>query len=206
MIHEKDNNTEQMILKTAEKLFLEKGFAMTSTTEIAKEVGCNQAMVHYYFRTKEKLFESIFENKMKNFIAPFLKPNVGNLPFEEQLKNLIEAHFDFIKNNPKIPFLFFNELLTNPKRQESLKNKIAQLPQSVISNFEKDLQAEVEKGNIRPMNIIDLLLTIISLNVTIFFASPLINTITNVSDDDFNNVIEHRKRENLLIIMRSLKP
>jgi len=59
---------EQLIVETAERLFLEKGFAMTSTTEIAKEIGCNQALVHYYFRTKAKLFEAIFEKKIKLFI------------------------------------------------------------------------------------------------------------------------------------------
>ena len=206
MIQEKNTNTEQMILETAERLFLEKGFAMTSTTEIAREVGCNQAMVHYYFRTKEKLFEHIFEKKMKNFITPFLQADSGNLPFEEQLKNLIEAHFDFIKNNPKIPFLFFNELLTNPKRLESLKNKIADLPQSVIFKLDRDLQAEIEKGTIRPISIIDLLISILSLNVMIFLISPVLKNITNVADKDFNQIIESRRMENVLIILRSLKP
>ena len=57
----KENPTmEIQILETAEKLFLEKGFASTSTTEIAREVGCNQALVHYYFRTKENLFNTIY--------------------------------------------------------------------------------------------------------------------------------------------------
>ena len=61
----KENPTmEIQILETAEKLFLEKGFASTSTTEIAREVGCNQALVHYYFRTKENLFNTIFEQKL----------------------------------------------------------------------------------------------------------------------------------------------
>ena len=53
------------ISKAAEKLFLEKGFASTSTTEIAKEAGCNQALVHYYYRKKDLLFTAIFEKKMK---------------------------------------------------------------------------------------------------------------------------------------------
>ena len=65
----KDISTEQLILEAAEKLFLEKGFAMTSTTEIARVAGCNQALVHYYFRTKENLFQSIFENKFRMLIS-----------------------------------------------------------------------------------------------------------------------------------------
>ena len=49
-----NNTTEKSILEAAERLFLEKGFALTSTTMIAKEVGCNQSLIHYYFRSKEK--------------------------------------------------------------------------------------------------------------------------------------------------------
>ena len=62
-----NQSMESIILETAERLFLEKGFAMTSTTEIAKEVGCNQALVHYYYRTKENLFNVIFEQKFNGF-------------------------------------------------------------------------------------------------------------------------------------------
>ena len=122
---EKDSNTEQLIIETAERLFLEKGFAMTTTTEIAKEVGCNQALVHYYYRTKDKLFDAIFEKKIKMFISTLLQIGDDNIPFEEKLKRKIEAHFDMIKANPKIPFLFFNELTTNPKRIDNLKDKIS---------------------------------------------------------------------------------
>ena len=60
---------EQAILRAAERLFLDKGFALTSTTEIAREAGCNQALVHYYFRTKENLFEKIFEQKIRMLIS-----------------------------------------------------------------------------------------------------------------------------------------
>ena len=206
MAQDRDTNNEQSILETAERLFLEKGFAMTSTTEIAKEVGCNQAMVHYYFRTKERLFEAIFEKKIKEFIGPFLQDYNDDIPFEERLKQLIEGHFDLIKENPKIPFLFFNELLTNPSRLESLKNKISELPQSILFKIGKDLQAEIEKGTIRPINTIDLLISILSLNVTIFLITPIIKNIGDVSETEYNKIIENRKRENVLIIMRSLRP
>jgi len=82
----KDSNTEQMILETAERLFLRKGYAMTSTTEIAREVGCNQALVHYYFRTKDRLFEAIFEKKVRLFVSTLLQVTHEEVPFEEKLK------------------------------------------------------------------------------------------------------------------------
>jgi AcrR family transcriptional regulator len=70
-----ESSMEQSILDAAEKLFLEKGFAATSTTQIAKEVGCNQALVHYYFRTKDNLFNRIFEKKFSDFFQVVFDTN-----------------------------------------------------------------------------------------------------------------------------------
>lgn len=78
----REQSMESIILETAERLFLDKGFALTSTTEIAREAGCNQALVHYYFRTKEQLFIRIFEEKIKIFGRGFLqhRRKTGNFP------------------------------------------------------------------------------------------------------------------------------
>jgi len=202
----KDSNTEQMILETAERLFLRKGYAMTSTTEIAREVGCNQALVHYYFRTKDRLFEAIFEKKVRLFVSTLLQVTNEEVSFEEKLKKRIEAHFDIIRANPRIPFLFFNELTTNPERLKAFIGKIQEIPKSVINKIDSELQSEIQKGNIRPMKTFDLIVTIVALNVALFISSPVIRAATGVSDEEFNEMIERRKKENVLIILRSLKP
>ncbi|MCE1155321.1 MAG: TetR/AcrR family transcriptional regulator [Bacteroidales bacterium] len=197
---------EQLIVETAERLFLEKGFAMTSTTEIAKEIGCNQALVHYYFRTKAKLFEAIFEKKIKLFIGPFIDLYRDDVPFEEYLRSMIEKHFDLIKANPKIPFLFFNEMLTNPARMEYFRTKLSELPRSVLAKMEGKLQAEIAQGHIRPLSTFDLMISIFSLNVTLFMMAPMVQQGFNLSDREMEQLIEHRKSENVLIILRSLRP
>ncbi len=202
----KDTNTEQAILNAAERLFLEKGFAMTSTTEIAKEVGCNQALVHYYFRTKDKLFDAIFEKKFKIFVSSLLQSSNENASFEEKLKRKIEIHFDMLRANAKMPFLFFNELITNPNRLNSLKEKIQDLPKLVFQQLEKELQEEIQKGNIRPVTVFDILLTIASLNVFLFLGSPIFKTITGISNEAYEAMIERRKQEHVHIILSSLKP
>lgn len=202
----KDFNAEQMILETAERLFLEKGYAMTSTTEIAKVVGCNQALIHYYFRTKEKLFQKIFEQKASLFISAFVKLSENaNLPFEEKLKGIIEAHFDVIKANPKIPFLFFNELNTNLKSLEYLVKENKALP-AILSGLDKKLQVEIKKKTIRNISTLDLLLSIISLNMILFLSIPILKMKLNISEKEIEEMIENRKKENVLIILKSLKP
>ena len=103
-----EQNMEQAILETAERLFLEKGFASTSTTQIAKAVGCNQALVHYYFRTKENLFQQIFIVKIELFLKTFMiEENEGD--FFTKMERRIGLYFDMLSYNRKLPFLILNE-------------------------------------------------------------------------------------------------
>jgi TetR/AcrR family transcriptional regulator len=201
-----ENTFEQAILEAAEKLFLEKGFAMTSTTEIAREAGCNQALVHYYFRTKAKLFDSVFEKKARLFFSVFLQIDESGLPFEERLKRKIETHFDMLKDNPQLPFLIINELVTNPKRLNFLKDNLHNLPQVVFNKIQMELQLEIEKGNIRPISVFDLAISMVSLNAFMFLARPVFKTFTNLTEEEFNQFIEHRKQENVRMILNSLRP
>jgi len=206
MKHEQDANLEQLILETAEKLFLEKGFAMTSTTEIAKKVGCNQALVHYYFRTKENLFQSIFAKKIRLLLSSIIENSQKDISFEEKLKAKIESHFEMIRANPRLPFLVVNELTTNPERINSLKEKINELPKSVFTQLQHELQIEIDNGRIRPIEIMDLVLTIVSLNAMLFLTGAIFKNIAHLSDADFEQLIEHRKQEHVRIILASLKP
>ena len=201
-----EQNMEQAILETATKLFLEKGFRSTSTTEIAREVGCNQALVHYYYRTKERLFEAIFEKKIKFFIGSLFKIDHEDIPFEKKLTRKIESHFDAIKEEPKLPLFFFNEASSNPNRLQQLRDKLGELPDLVVNQMKNELEAEIKKGNIRPMTIYDLLMTIVSLNIVAFIAEPIFKTITKISDEEYLKLLERRKKENVHIILNSLKP
>lgn len=199
-------NTEQAILDAATELFVEKGFASTSTTEIAKKVGCNQAAVHYYYRTKEKLFAAIFETKFKFFTQKFLQISNEDIPFEEKLIKKIETHFDVIKKNRRIPLFIVNEVITNPTRLEAMKEKLGELPKQMVASFEKELKAEIEKGTIKDISIYDLLLTIVSLNVSLFLVGPIFQAISTLSDKEFEKLVETRKLEHVRIVLASLRP
>lgn len=203
---EKDITTEQLILETAERLFLEKGFAMTSTVEIARQAGCNQALVHYYFRTKENLFQSIFEKKFKLLLSSLPIDNLSVNTFEERFAHVVETHFELIRSNPKLPFLLFNELITNPQRLADLKAKLAALPGPMFQQLEQQLQTEISQGRIRPIGAFDLILTMLSLNVMIFIGAPMIQNVLQFTDDQMNELYEHRKKENIITILNSLKP
>lgn len=197
---------EQVILDAAEKQFLEKGFAMASMTEIAKQAGCNQALVHYYFRTKEKLFNSIFENLANLFISQFMKSSEEDIPFLEKLRKKIEAHFELLQAHPKLPFLLFNELTTNPKRANAIKTALSYIPKSIFAKMQEELDAEIKKGNVKSITVYDLAFTVVSLNVVLFLAKPVFEEVFDFTPEEYQNFVEHRKSENVRIILESLKP
>lgn len=206
MVINENRDTEKIILEAATKLFLDKGFASTSTTEIAKEAGCNQALVHYYFRTKERLFEAVFAEKFQNFVSNILQINQGDYTFEEKLRLKIESHFDMLLENPKLPLLIAYEMNTNPDRLLSMKEKLSDLPTKVFANFQAELDVEIEKGNIRETKVIDLIFNILALNISVFIIGPLMKSFVGLSDEEFVRLVNHRRAENVNVILNSLRP
>lgn len=202
----REQSMESIILETAERLFLDKGFALTSTTEIAREAGCNQALVHYYFRTKEQLFIRIFEEKIKIFAGAFFSIDENPGTFLEKLTRKIEAHFDIIAQNPKIPFLIINEITTNPQRIKALHKSIGEYPASIIRKVNEELEEAIAQGEVRPITVLDLILTVLSLNVLPQLLRPILEEVMPLPPEEVQKLIARRKEENVKLIINSLRP
>jgi len=201
-----EQSMEQSILETAERLFLEKGFALTSTTEIAKAVGCNQALVHYYFRTKDNLFNTIFEQKFRLFFQHvFELGNLDDLSFTDMLKHFIESHFEMLKANPKLPLLIISEFSRRPDQVNVLKEKLQGIPQKLFEKLNTQLDAEITAGRIRQTTLMDLIITTVSLNVSLFLLLPIASQIASLNDVQQQVMIEHRKQEHVSMILNSLR-
>ena len=202
----REQSMESIILETAERLFLDKGFALTSTTEIAREAGCNQALVHYYFRTKEQLFIRIFEEKIKIFAGAFFSIDEKPGTFLEKLTRKTEAHFDIIAQNPKIPFLIINEITTNPQRIKALHKSIGEYPASIIRKVNEELEEAIAQGEVRPITVLDLILTVLSLNVLPQLLRPILEEVMPLPPEEVQKLIARRKEENVKLIINSLRP
>lgn len=200
------HDMERQILSAAEELFLEKGFSLTSTIAIAKKAGCTQALVHYYFRTKEKLVERVFQEKLMLFLSAFTKIDMESKSFEDRLRRKIETHFDILMANPRLPFLILNELAANPERAPFVKTMVRALPTEIFERFAADLSAEIAAGRVRNMEPADLIITLISLNAMVFAAQPILAAVFGLDDAAIRKIILHRREEHVAIIMRSLRP
>lgn len=201
-----DQNMELKILESAEKLFLEQGFLKTTTGQIAQLAGCNQALVHYYYRTKEQLFERVYEQKIQLLFSNFIAEVETCDSFEESITRMVRMHFRFLKENPMLPSFLLNECLNNPlERMSALKARLSVLIPTVKRRLEEALNREIAAGNIRPISVLDLLFSIISLNVMPFLVMPLFQTLTDSSDEEMQTLLAHREEEAVNLILARLK-
>ncbi len=201
-----DVGMEERILACAERLFLGKGYNLTSMTEIAREAGCTQALVHYYFRTKENLFSKIFEEKFHQFINCIVKREDEDLPFADLVSARTSRLFDLMAENRRLPFMFLSEFVINPEQRLSLKDTMVTLCAEAVSRLEAMIATEVESGRIRPTGTMDITLNMFSLVVTFFVVLPFLEEMGFVTDDNREEFIAQRKQEIIRTIIGSLRP
>jgi TetR/AcrR family transcriptional regulator len=200
-------NTEFQILASAEKLFLEKGFRGASTTEIAKDAGCNQALVHYYFRTKENLFQKVFLRKFEYLLEQIKIPLEKETDFFSKLENMVEVYFNFMIKNPTIPYFIFNELNSNPKRRRQLRDWLIKRPnlEEVFLKFAASVEDAKSQGLIRDISPSNLLMNIGSLVISTFLMAPIITDLQDLDQSHTVDFIVYRKKEVLTQLFQGLR-
>lgn len=205
-----DNNEvqskEQLILAAAEQEFLTKGYDGARTTSIAQAAGVTHAMLHYYFRTKEQLFERIVDEKFATMShSMFAIMGDPSLPIVERIKGGIVAHFDFIADNPLLPRFVINEIVSRPERYEVLYKRAG----IIIETFYRDLQLEIdraaERGEIEKVDIKMLFISIMSMNIFTFLAYPFMEPLMGNLMADRELFLTARKAENIETILRRIK-
>ncbi len=199
-------STEQAILEAAEALFLMQGYARTSTTQIARRAGCNQALVHYYFRTKAQLFDRIFTGKLQSFVAEFLGAYSQGTTFERRICGIVDAHYRILARNPLLPALIIGELAADPERIESVKTGAGPLPAELFGRLEADLEDEIAAGRVRPMQARELLLDILSLDAFPFLAAPLLKRLPGIAGESPEKFYAARCEAVKRTLINSLKP
>ena len=201
-----ENGNEQLILEAAEKEFLEKGYAGAKTTAIANKAGVTHTMLHYYFRTKEKLFQRVFQEKVHLIGDSFSQQLSDNLSFEEVIRKFIEIHFDFIKRNPKLPNFVYNEVVINKGNRNFLLEQIHPKIVYVSERIGKLLTEEISKGRVKPIKVYDLMLNIVALNIATFMLLPILEDLTLRKNPEYlDNLIRERRESNVQFILNAIR-
>ncbi len=199
---------EQRILEAAKQLFFEHGFAGTSTTDIARLAGCNQALVHYYYRTKENLFRRIFVAQTRSVLDAIKQSFAENMPFEALLRHCVSFYFDFLTENPNVPYFILNELINNPERRAFIRDNFLHDPAyyEVYTQLEQRVEEEIAAGRIVRTTPQDIVLNMISLTAFSFISKPLYQDLLNCSEADCAAYLSHRRDEVIRVLLSSLKP
>jgi len=197
--------TEEQILQAATKIFTEKGFAAARMDEIAKEAGINRALLHYYFRSKDKMFEIIFEEKFRNFFAGIYGILSSEMPILEKIAAVVEHELQMLVQHPEIPIFILNEINVNPERMISRVNREdASIPEAV-KMLDAQIQKEFEQGLIKKIGGFSLVLEIMSLCIYPFVAKNLIMGVMGMDREAFLQFVLNRKQEIIGILQNGIK-
>ena len=204
---ERNQNIEKRILWVAERLFLEKGFNGTSTTEIAKTVGCNQTLIHYYFRTKEKLFWDVFSPKVEQFVEYLDAPLDESLDFMERIRNVVDFYFGILELDERLTPFIVNELIMNPGRWARFRERYlrSESRSSAFDRFESMVEEAIASGRIRKIKAIDLLMDIMSLTISAFIVAPKGFANGECDSKLRKSYLNHRKEDIKTLIVNGIK-
>ena len=191
MSNTKDTSTEDRIKAAARKVFHQKGYAGTRTRDIAEEAGINHAMLNYYFRSKEKLFEIV----MMETIGQFFKGvgvilNDESTSLEEKIERVVANYIDLFLEEPELPTFMFNEVRPNPEPFVANTPIIQALEHSVLA---QQYAEAVAQGRINEPNLIHTVLNVISLVIFPFIAQPIFTALSRTDKEAYKALMLQRK-------------
>ncbi len=194
--------TEEQILKAAKQIFQERGFAGARMQEIADEAGINKSMLHYYFRSKDKLFQQVFQDSIRQFFPEILKVLNADLALVPKIEKLVETYYEMFKKHPHLPRFVIHEMNQHPKRFREFLEKINfEIPKQ----FLKQIQAEIKAGTMKHIDPREFIINTIGLCVFPLIARPMIETVFYMNDEQYQQFLEQRKKELPKFILNAVK-
>jgi AcrR family transcriptional regulator len=197
-----EKNTEEKIIVAAEKVFIEKGLAGARMQEIANEAGINKSLLHYYYRSKEKLFTMVFKLAFKTIAPDLIKAFEGDEDFFTRIERFVFAYLSIIDKNPHIPGFIISELGNNPKR---LVDIIGYLDLDIQPVYDA-IEEEIQKKTIKEIEPSDLIINIVALCVFPIVAKPIIEKIVfKGSEEEYKKMLDRRKVEAARFVISAIK-
>lgn len=193
-------NTENHILIAAREVFISKGFEGARMQEIADHAGINKALLHYYFRSKAKLFESVFSEVAFNLFPAMKQMLEAELDLKEKITLFVRIYLKTLDENPFIPAFILNTLNTNPDsflkyiRKSGINPKLLQ----------KQIDDEAAKGIIRVIKAEHLVVNIIAMCIFPFVARPIVQFIFDMNNDEYQTYLESRQTEIVDFVLKSI--
>ena len=203
MKYKKDKSTEEKILEAARKVFVRKGMYGARMQDIADEAGINKALLHYYFKNKQKLFEEIFLEA-----AGKLFPRINDIFRSDEslfikIEQFCDEYITMVLENPYLPLFVLNELNQDPVYFMNKLWKGDKRPDP--KKFLQQIEKEERKGTIKKISPVQLLMNLISMTVFPFVGKPMFQLNLGIDDLQFKMLMEQRKKEIPKFIIESIR-
>ena len=196
------DSTEQKIFDAAHEVFVQKGMDGAKMQEIADRAGINKALLHYYYRSKEKLYEAVARAILSRAVPVVGKLIESELPLEEKIRHFIDFYIGLISRNPYIPLFIISEINKHPEQFiENILPKELPKPQA----FFKQIEEEVAAGRIRPVNPKHLIINIVSMCIFPFIAKPMARLFLGMNAAELRLFLEERKEQVTEFVLASLR-
>lgn len=206
-MEETKKDTEQLILEAAIKEFSTKGLDGARTSAIAAEAGVTHAMLHYYFRTKEKLFLRIFGDKIREimrFVVVPLARSGGDL--RQRIREGVEAHFDMLLSNRWLPPFVITTMNSHPELVKEFLGGLSESVNEAADSMQSELDQAYEAGKICRVDARKLLGDIASLNALPFVSTPMFMTMAGFKPGQEDEFFAMRREESVQTILKRLAP
>ena len=200
---ETDKLTEERIFEAATDVFVDKGMDGARMQDIASHAGINKALLHYYYRTKDQLFNVVFEMIAAKVLKKFAPVFDEKLSLEEKIRFFFKEHITFLMENPKLPAFVLNEINRNPARIKKLLKNVHF--ESLWQKLYEQHKSELGKYNITEEKLPQLMVSIAALSVFPFAARGLIEGILDKVGIDFDEYIEQRKEFAAEFVIKAIK-
>jgi len=199
----KSHITEEKILEAATEVFQTKGMDGARMQEIAEKASINKAMLHYYYRGKEKLFQAVFNRTIQMIIPKMIKIIGSDEPLFDKIRNFTDKYISFVMVHPYIPLFVINELEKHPEMLDNIiKTNVDGEIRTKLTNEIEDL---IEKGEINPINPEQLFLNILSMSIFPIMAQTSLRTILQKDKKQYKKLLEERKEFIAEFIIAALK-
>lgn len=188
-----NKNMEQHIIDVAKQVFTKKGFVETSMSDIATAAGINRSGLHYYFRTKDRMFEAVFADIISKFVPAIHNIITQNISVGERIEQIINIYFNSMQQNPSLPMFMLREIQRDPAHIiATMKESPAQ---EIAKQIRDILLKEMACGNIKFVPIEQLIYTLYSAVLFPFLIKPLTNELKLTSDETFAATIQQWKEQ-----------
>jgi AcrR family transcriptional regulator len=208
---QRDESTEQRILDAAHAVFIRSGTAGARTQEIAKEAGVNSALLHYYFRSKERLAEAVFTRAAGQLLPAVIRILASDAALEDKVDQVVQTELLHLAKAPYLPGYILSELAHHPERAGQLVSAVtgmvpAEIGMRVSAVLGRQIDERVRAGRMHQIAPDQFIVNLLSMCVFPFAARPMLMALLGFDQTGFDRFIDRRRKELAPFFLRALRP